>query len=63
MRAAGGLPTYEGGFIDRYVMPVLYPVGLTRETQVWLGVALIGINVAAYVFAWRRHTTARRDHA
>jgi hypothetical protein len=54
LRAAGGLPTYEGGFIDRYVMPILYPVGLTRDTQLWLGVALIGINVAAYVFAWRR---------
>lgn len=54
LRAAGGLATYEGGFIDRYIMPILYPVGLTRDTQLWLGVALVGINVAAYVFAWRR---------
>jgi hypothetical protein len=54
LRAAGGMPTYEGGFIDRYVMPILYPVGLTRDTQLWLGVALVGINVAAYLFAWRR---------
>jgi hypothetical protein len=54
LRAAGGLPTYEGGFIDRYVIPILYPVGLTRDTQLWLGIALVGINVAAYVFAWRR---------
>jgi hypothetical protein len=54
LREGGGLPTYEGGFIDRYLMPLLYPAGLTRDTQVWLGVALVGINVAAYVFALRR---------
>jgi hypothetical protein len=59
LRASGGLPTYEGGFIDRYIMPVLYPAGLTRETQAWLGVALVGINVAAYVFAWRRRASRR----
>ncbi len=60
LRAAGGLATYEGDFIDRYVMPLLYPVGLTRDTQLWLGIALVGINVAAYWFAFGR---ARRGHS
>jgi len=55
LRAAGGLPTYEGGFIDRYIMPLLYPAGLTRETQLWLGIALVGINVTAYWYAFGRH--------
>jgi hypothetical protein len=54
LRAAGGLPTYEGGFIDRYVMPILYPAGLTRDAQLWLGIALAGVNVVAYAIAWRR---------
>jgi Protein of Unknown function (DUF2784) len=59
LRAAGGLPTYEGGFIDRYLMPLLYPAGLTRETQLWLGVAVVGINVAAYWFAFGRRPRGR----
>lgn len=60
LRAAGGLPTYEGGFIDRYIMPLLYPVGLTRETQLWLGIALVGINVTAYWFAFGRSRRGAR---
>lgn len=59
LRAAAGLATYEGGFIERYLMPLLYPVGLTRNTQFWLGTALLGINVAAYVFAWRRRSAVK----
>jgi hypothetical protein len=59
LRAAGGMPTYEGGFIDRYLTPILYPAGLTRDAQLWLGAALVGINVAAYLFAWRRRGTDR----
>jgi len=62
LRAAGGLSTYEGGFIDRYIMPLLYPVGLTRDTQLWLGIALLGINVTAYWFAFgRRRRGASRQ--
>ena len=53
LRAAAGLATYGGDFIDRYLMPVLYPAALTRDTQLWLGAALVAINVAAYVLAWR----------
>jgi hypothetical protein len=63
LRAAGGQPTYEGGFIERYLMPLLYPVGLTRDTQFWLGAALVGINVAAYVVAWRAARRRRRTLA
>jgi hypothetical protein len=59
LRAAGGLPTYEGGFIDRYIMPLLYPAGLTRETQLWLGIALVGINATAYWYAFGRRRRSR----
>lgn len=31
LRRLAGEAGYEGGFIDRYVMPVIYPVGLSRD--------------------------------
>ena len=40
----------EGGFIEHYLMPVLYPVGLTRERQLALGVVVVVVNGLIY---WR----------
>lgn len=54
LRRAAGMEGYAGGFIDRYVVPLVYPVGLTRELQVGLGVALVGINCAVYAMVVRR---------
>ena len=31
-RQAAGLEGYEGGFVEYYVLPVIYPVGLTQQT-------------------------------
>ena len=46
-RMAGG-EGYHGGFIAHYLIPIIYPEGLTREWQMVLGVAVTVINVAAY---------------
>ena len=54
LREAGGLAAYEGGFIAHYILPVLYPAGLTRGTQVALGVAVTLLNAAIYTALWRR---------
>jgi len=48
LRLAGGGTGYEGGFVDRYVVPIVYPPGLTREMQLALGVSMIALNVAVY---------------
>lgn len=55
-REAAGAAAYEGDFIARYILPMLYPNGLTRNDQLVLGAAALGINVAIYsvVFARRR---------
>lgn len=53
-RAAGGAG-YEGGFIDHYLVPVIYPEGLTRPIQIALGLAVLAVNAAAYLVVWRRH--------
>jgi hypothetical protein len=54
-RRAAGEPGYRGDFIDRYLMPVIYPPGLTRGMQIGLGIALLLFNAVIYVLVWRRH--------
>jgi hypothetical protein len=59
LRAAGGAAAYEGGFIDHYLLPLLYPAGLTRELQAALGTGLLLFNLAVYgALLWR----AKRGH-
>ena len=55
MSGAGG---YAGGFVERYLVPVLYPGELTREIQIGLGIAVLLINLAIYGFLLRRKSCA-----
>jgi len=48
LRRAAGQSGYDGGFIEHYLLPIIYPTGLTREIQIWLGVAVILINLVLY---------------
>ncbi len=48
LRMEAGTAGYDGDFIAHYLLPVLYPAGLTRQAQVALGALACGINVAAY---------------
>ena len=48
LRATAGDVAYTGGFIDRYIMPIVYPDGLTRGMQLALGVAVIAVNLVVY---------------
>lgn len=48
LRHRAGEAAYTGGFIAHYVMRVLYPDGLTRGTQVVLGVLVLALNVGLY---------------
>lgn len=56
LRMLGGDAGYAGGCIDHYLTSVLYPAGLTREMQLWLGLAALLPNVLIYgwLFAQRR---------
>jgi hypothetical protein len=59
LRRGAGLAGYDGGFIEHYVIPVVYPAGLTRGVQVCLGVAVILVNLVAYAALLRRRTGRR----
>lgn len=54
LRDRAGRSTYDGGFIDRYLMPILYPPGLTPELQWLLGGGVLLINGLIYGLLIRR---------
>ena len=60
LRRAGGQAGYGGGFIDHYLMPIIYPLGLTRRLQIAMGVALIVANLLIYGWVVARRLRRRR---
>ena len=54
LRQAAGDAGYEGGFIEHYLIPLIYPAGLTPQIQLWLGGVVLLINAAVYVYLLRR---------
>ena len=44
------LTTYSEGFIQNYLVPIVYPVNLTKDLQIFLGIGLIVINIVIYSF-------------
>lgn len=59
-RAAGGRG-YEGGFVEHYLLPVLYPSGLTSRAQTVLGVLVLLLNAALYAWVLRRQGALRGE--
>lgn len=59
LRQRAGLDGYGGGFIAYYLLPLIYPVGLTRAHQIGLGIALIALNIAIYAWVLRRNDKVR----
>ena len=50
LRIKGGQGAYEGDFVASYLLPILYPAGLTRNVQFILALMVIGINIVIYGF-------------
>jgi hypothetical protein len=54
LRRSAGDAGYGGGFVEHYLLPIIYPGALTREIQVGLGIAVVAINALVYGLAWWR---------
>jgi hypothetical protein len=54
LRRRGGQAEYQGDFIERYILPLLYPVELTRGRQVFLGALVLAVNGLVYWWVFRR---------
>ena len=65
LRRLAGQAGYHGGFLRHYLLPILYPPGLTRPSQWALAGLLLAINAIAYGHLWalreRRLASARND--
>ena len=48
LRVAGGQAGYSGGFVEHYILPVLYPAELDTTLQIAMGSVVTVINIALY---------------
>ena len=59
-RLAGG-DGYDGGFVEHYIMPLMYPGDWSAQLRVVLGTLVVILNVAAYLVYFRRFRRRSRD--
>ena len=48
------LPTYSEGFIQNYLVPIVYPTYLTNDLQIYFAIAIIIINMIIYGFMFSK---------
>ncbi|MBL8512835.1 MAG: DUF2784 domain-containing protein [Betaproteobacteria bacterium] len=58
LRAAAGQSGLGGGFVEYYLVPVLYPEGLTRDTQCLLAAVVIAVNGLLYAWIYLKRRNA-----
>lgn len=59
-RELAGEHAYSGDFVGNYILPMLYPAGLTRGIQIALGLAVLAGNGLVYLLLARRQSHAPR---
>ena len=59
----GGQAGYNQGFVERYLLGAIYPDGLTRTAQIFLGTLVVLINgvVYGYIIAQACRRRQRKD--
>jgi hypothetical protein len=61
LREKAGASGYEGDFVGHYLIPLIYPQGLTPQIQITLGFVVLVVNLGAYLIViarWRRRHRA-----
>jgi len=54
LRRLAGQRGYAGGFLEHYLLPVLYPQDLTRTVQITLGLSVLILNGVVYGYLIHR---------
>jgi len=62
LREQGGAQVYEGDFLGHYLLTLLYPDNLTRPAQLMLGLFVIAMNTAIYLWLWQGNRLRRPLH-
>ena len=53
-RIKAGYAGYSKSFVEHYLLGIIYPEGLTREVQYFLGALVVVVNVAIYLWLFYR---------
>ena len=59
LRARAGGTSYQGGYVEHYLLTALYPSGLTRGDQLVLGALVLGLNLTIYALVLARVRCSR----
>lgn len=59
LRSKRGMSVYDAGFVENYIVPVIYPDELTRAMQMAMAAGLVLVNVIAYGVAIHKHLLKR----
>ncbi|AVR89384.1 DUF2784 domain-containing protein [Thauera aromatica] len=60
LRARAGEVGYAGGFVEHYLLALIYPEGITQGVQGVLAGIVLGVNAGVYAWVWRRRSRSRR---
>ena len=61
LRIAAGQQGFSGGFVEHYLLSAIYPDGLTRNIQIWLGMGVVVLNLFVYALVWRAYRDQRAN--
>lgn len=53
LRVRAGEQGFTETFVERYLLPIVYPDRLTRNVQLALAAAVVVMNALVYAFVWR----------
>jgi hypothetical protein len=54
LRSRAGEQGFSGSFVGHYLLPIIYPTGLTRDVQYVLAGCIVVVNLLIYAFVARR---------
>jgi hypothetical protein len=63
LRLKAGQAGYAESFVEHYILPVIYPSGLTRNVQFALAFVVLASNLALYAWVLVRRRRASPRHA
>ena len=61
LRHAAGQEGYATSFVEQYIVPVIYPAGLTRNLQFWLAGIVVAVNAILYGWILLRRAKSKRN--
>lgn len=60
LRRSAGEAGYSGGFVEHYLLGLIYPDGLTRPVQIALGIGVLLFNAALYALLVARRSRSAK---